>query len=90
MKAKARAPISMMSSRIMQIVPDLGPSKSADSFSPGGQFTKAETDDVSYKSMYDSKKKEYGLTLDDLKTIEMHRRAILLRVRTMMSVFTFR
>lgn len=84
MKAQAaRKPISMMSSRILQIVPDLGASLSMDSLSPGGQFTKAEGDDVSCKSMYGtkSKKKEDDLTLDELKTIEMHRKALLLRVR---------
>lgn len=73
----------------MQIIPDLGPSMSADSFSPGGQFTKAEGDEVSCESVYGSKKNQGGLTLDELKTIEMNRRAILLRVRTNGRCFCF-
>ena len=76
---RARKPISQMSTYFSTIAPGMDPSASD---SPAQtQFTKAESDDVSHKQMYgETKKKDGGLTIAELKKIEHDRRSLLLRV----------
>ena len=86
MSSQARKPISMMSSRLIEIIPNLGQSKSIDTMSPGGQFAKADGDDVSRKSVCKRFKDDDSPTLDELKTIEAHRQSLLLRVSTYQTI----
>lgn len=83
MKGRAHKPISLMSSRVLQVVPGLGLSASEDTLSPGAgtQYAKSEGVDVSSTKVFkDAMTEEGAPTMSDLKTIENHRRSLLLRV----------
>ena len=83
-KGRAHKPISLMSSRVLQVVPNLGLSGSEDTLSPGAgtQYAKSEGVDVSSTKVFeDAMTEDDGApTMSDLKTIESHRRSLLLRV----------
>jgi len=82
-KGRAHKPISFMSSRVLQVVPNLGLSASEDTLSPGAgtQYAKSEGVDVSSTKVFeDAMTEDDGApTMSDLKTIESHRRSLLLR-----------